>query len=40
MQVLFYGAPIYTFWDKKPMAEAMIVDNGNISAVGDKLDSK
>ena len=38
MQVLFYGAPIYTLWDKKPMAEAMIVDKGNISAVGDKQD--
>jgi predicted amidohydrolase YtcJ len=38
MQVLFYGVPIYTLWNKKPMAEAMIVDHGNISAVGDKQD--
>jgi hypothetical protein len=38
MQFLFYGAPIFTLWDKKPMAEAMVVDNGNISAVGDKKD--
>jgi len=36
MQVLFCGVPIYTLWDKKPMAEAMVVDNGKISAVGDK----
>jgi len=38
MQVLFYGVPIYTLWNKKPMAEAMIIDHGNISAVGDKQD--
>ena len=38
MQFLFYGAPIFTLWDKKPMAEAMVVENGNIFAVGDKKD--
>jgi len=38
MQVLFYGVPIYTLWNEKPIAEAMIVDHGNISAVGDKQD--
>ena len=38
MQFLFYGAPVYTLWDRKPMAEAMVVHNGKISAVGEKRD--
>ena len=38
MTVLFYGTPIYTLWNKKPLAGAMVVDNGIISAVGDKKD--
>jgi len=36
MQVLFYGPPIYTFWDPKPRAEALLVENGIITAVGEK----
>ena len=38
MQLLFSGAPIYTLWDPKPVAEAMVVENGIISAVGERRD--
>ncbi|NWF53859.1 MAG: amidohydrolase [Syntrophaceae bacterium] len=36
MQFLFYGAPIYTLWDSRPRAEALVVENGIIAAVGEK----
>ena len=35
---LIYGAPIYTFWDEQPLAEAMVVREGRIVAVGAKDD--
>ncbi|HWU37027.1 MAG TPA: amidohydrolase, partial [Candidatus Acidoferrum sp.] len=38
MQLLFSGAPIYTLWDPKPVAEALAVENGIISAVGERRD--
>jgi predicted amidohydrolase YtcJ len=38
MQLLFSGAPIYTLWDPKPVAGAMVVENGIISAVGERRD--
>ncbi len=31
---LFHGAPIYTFWSELPLAEAMVVREGRIVAVG------
>ncbi|MFQ3610945.1 MAG: amidohydrolase family protein, partial [Fimbriimonadales bacterium] len=34
------GAPIYTFWDECPIAEAMVVHNGRIVAVGTREDLK
>ena len=36
MQFFFYGVPIYTLWDSKPRAEALVVENGIIAAVGEK----
>jgi hypothetical protein len=38
MPTLFTGAPIYTLWEKKPLAEAMVVDGRKITAVGEKKD--
>lgn len=38
MPTLFFGAPIYTLWETKPMAEAMVVAGRNIAAVGEKKD--
>ncbi len=35
---LIYGAPIYTFWSELPIAEAMVVRDGRILAVGSKDD--
>ena len=35
---LIYGAPIYTFWDEQPLAEAMVVREGRIVAVGARDD--
>lgn len=35
---LIYGAPIYTFWSELPLAEAMVVREGRILAVGAKDD--
>ncbi len=32
------GAPIYTFWDECPIAEAMVVQDGRIVAVGSRAD--
>ncbi|CUU11462.1 hypothetical protein GBSOP10_111617 [Armatimonadetes bacterium GBS] len=32
------GAPIYTFWDECPIAEAMVVQEGRIVAVGSRAD--
>jgi predicted amidohydrolase YtcJ len=31
---LIYGAPIYTFWNEQPIAEAMVVREGRVLAVG------
>ena len=36
MQTLFAGVPIFTLWDKKPLVEALVVENGTITAVGQK----
>jgi predicted amidohydrolase YtcJ len=36
MSVLFYGPPIHTLWDPKPRVEALVVENGIITAVGEK----
>ena len=36
MPTLFAGVPIYTLWDKKPPAEALVVENGMVAAVGEK----
>ncbi len=35
---LIYGAPVYTFWNELPIAEAFVVHNGRILAVGTKDD--
>ena len=35
---LIYGAPIYTFWSELPIAEAMVIREGRILAVGSKED--
>ncbi len=37
---LIEGAPIYTFWDECPIAEAMVVREGRIVAVGTRADLK
>ncbi len=36
MRNLFTGAPIYTLWDDQPLAEAMVVEDGIITAVGGR----
>lgn len=35
---LIYGAPIFTFWSELPLAEAMVVHEGRIMAVGARDD--
>ncbi len=36
MQTLFTGAPVHTLWDEKPRVEAMVVEDGIITAVGER----
>ena len=36
MQILFEGVLIYTFWDELPRAEALVVEDGMIRAVGSR----